>query len=92
MISGFKKPWTTKVVAPEAVADAIVGAMRSGREEVFVPRELGPIARMIAGTPPGISDRVNRMLKADNVMAQADSRARAAYRNRMDAQVKEILR
>jgi hypothetical protein len=92
MISGFKKPWTTRVVAPEAVADAIVGAMRSGREEVFVPRELGPIARMIAGTPPGISDRVKRMLKADNVMAQADSRARAAYRNRMDAQVKEILR
>jgi NAD(P)-dependent dehydrogenase (short-subunit alcohol dehydrogenase family) len=92
MISGFKKPWTTRVVAPEKVADAIVGAMRSGREEVFVPRELGPIARIIAGTPPVISDRVKRMLKADTVMAQADSLANAAYRNRMDAEVKEILR
>jgi hypothetical protein len=66
--------------------------MRSGREEVFVPRELGPIARMIAGTPPVISDRVKRMLKADTVMAQADSLANTAYRNRMDAEVKEILR
>ena len=90
MISGFKKPWTTRVVAPEAVADAIVDALRSGREEVFVPRELGPIARIIAGTPPVVSDRVKRMLKADTVMAQADSLARAAYRLRMDAEVKEM--
>ena len=92
MISGFKKPWTTRIVAPEAVADAIVDAMRSGREEAFVPRELGPIARMIAGTPPVVSDWVKRMLKADTVMAQADHLARAAYRDRMDAEVKAILR
>ena len=92
MISGFKKSWATRIVAPEAVADAIVGALQSGREEVFVPRELGPVARMIAGTPPAISDRVKRLLKADTVMAQADSLARATYQSRMDAEVREILR
>lgn len=92
MISGFKKPWTTRVVAPEAVADAIVDAMRSGREEVFVPPELGLIARIVAGTPPVISDRVKRIVKADNVMAQADGLARAAYRDRLDAEAKAVSR
>ena len=46
------------------MADAIVDAMRIGRQEVFVPRELGPIARLIAGSPPGVADRVKRVLKS----------------------------
>ena len=46
---------------------------------MFVPRELGPIARLIAGTPPGIADRVKKLLNADTVMAHADTAARAAY-------------
>jgi NADP-dependent 3-hydroxy acid dehydrogenase YdfG len=90
MISGFEKPWATRIVAPEAVADAIVDAMRNGREEVFVPRELGPIARLVAGTPPAVADRVKRALKADTVMAHADLGARQTYRKRMDAEVMEL--
>jgi short-subunit dehydrogenase len=92
MISGFEKPRGTRIVGPETVADAIVDALRSGREEVFVPRELGPIARLIAGTPPGIADRVKKLLKADSVMAHADMGARTAYTQRMDTDVKEIAR
>jgi NADP-dependent 3-hydroxy acid dehydrogenase YdfG len=90
MISGFEKARGTRVVGPEAVANAIVDAMRSGREEVFVPRELGPIARLIAGTPPAVADRIKRVLKADTMMAHADLGAREAYRQRMDAEVKEL--
>jgi len=82
MISGFKKSWATRIVAPEAVAEAIIDAMRRGREEVFVPRELGPIARLVAGTPPAIADRVKRALRADAVMANADVAARQAYQQR----------
>ncbi len=92
MISGFGKARATRIVGPEAVADAIVGAMRSGREEVFVPRELGPVARLVAGTPPATADRVKRALKADTVIAHADSGARQAYRQRVEAEVKEILK
>ncbi|MGB8389577.1 SDR family NAD(P)-dependent oxidoreductase [Mycobacterium sp.] len=92
MISGFEKPGTPRIVGPEAVAEAIVDAMLSGREEVFVPRELGPIARLVASTPPAIADRVKRALKADNAMAHADSGARRAYRQRLEAQPKEIQR
>lgn len=90
MIVGFEKPWATRIIGPEAVANAIVGALRSGREEVFVPRELGPVARLIAGTPPGIADRVKRVIKADTVMTHADLGARAGYRQRMDTEVKEL--
>jgi hypothetical protein len=88
MISGFEKPRATRVVGPDAVADAIVDAMRSGREE-FVPRELGPIARLVAGSPPAVADRIKRVLRADEVMARADLGAREEYRRRVDAEVKE---
>jgi NAD(P)-dependent dehydrogenase (short-subunit alcohol dehydrogenase family) len=92
MISGFRKGRGTRIIGPEVVADAIVDAIRNGREEVFVPRELGPIARLIAGTPPAIADRIKRVLKADSIMAHAESDARAAYRQRIDAEVKELQR
>jgi NAD(P)-dependent dehydrogenase (short-subunit alcohol dehydrogenase family) len=84
MISGFEKPRGTRIVGPEAVADAIVRALSDGREEVFVPRELGPIARLIAGTPPAIADRLKRAMNADAVMIGADSTARATYVNRIE--------
>jgi NADP-dependent 3-hydroxy acid dehydrogenase YdfG len=89
MITGFRKARGTRVVGPEAVADAIVEAIRDGREEVFIPREIGPIARLVAGTPPAIADRIKRALKADTIMAHADLDAREAYRQRMDAEVSE---
>lgn len=92
MITGFEKPRGTRIVGPEAVADAIVEAVRTGREEVFVPRELGAIARLIAGTPPGIADRVKRAIRADSVMTHADMDARGTYTRRMDAAVKEVGR
>ncbi|WP_197517011.1 MULTISPECIES: SDR family NAD(P)-dependent oxidoreductase [unclassified Mycobacterium] len=92
MISGFGKARGTRVVGPEAVADAIIDALRTGREEVFVPREIGPIARLVAGTPPAIADRIKRALRADSIMAEADMDTRDTYRRRMDAEVKETGR
>jgi diacylglycerol O-acyltransferase / wax synthase len=41
-------------------------------------------------TPPAGADRIKRALKADTVMAHADFGAREAYRQRMDAEVKEM--
>lgn len=90
MIAGFAKARGTRIVGPERVAAGIVGALRTGREELFVPRELGPVARLVAGTPPAISDRIKRALRADTIMAEADMGARADYRDRMDMTVREI--
>lgn len=92
MISGFEKPRGTRIVGPDAVADAIIDALRTGCEEVFVPRELGPIARLIAGTPPAVSDRLKRAIRADSVMTHADMDARTAYVQRMGAHANELAR
>lgn len=92
MIEGFQKPFATRIVGPELVAAAIVDAIGRGREEVFVPRELGPIARLVAGTPPAIADRIKRALKADEVMSQPHSAARAAYRQRIGQGIREVRR
>jgi len=90
MIRGFVKPRGTRIVGPEAVAAAIVDALHTGREEVFVPRELEPIARLIAGTPPGIADRVKRALNIDAVMTKADMDARRKYAERIDHAGREV--
>ena len=90
MISGFVKPRGTRIVGPEEVAAAIVDALRSGQEEVFVPRELGPIARLVAGAPPAIGDRIKRALNIDAVMTQADMGVRIDYTQRIDTATKEI--
>ncbi|OBI51232.1 SDR family oxidoreductase [Mycobacterium sp. E796] len=90
MISGFRKARGTRIIGPEVVADAIVDAIHSGREEVFVPRELGPVARLIAGSPPAIADRIKRALKADVIMVHANADARESYRQRMDSEIQEV--
>ena len=55
MISGFEKPRGTRIVGPRRGVPTR-SSMRCApvAEEVFVPRELGPIARLIAGTPPAL--------------------------------------
>lgn len=85
MIAGFARARGTRIVGPDKVASGILDAVQTGREEVFVPRELGPIARLIAGTPPAIGDRLKALLRADSVMTQADMGARAGYREQIDA-------
>ena len=84
MISGFDTPRGTRIVGPDAVADAIVRALGDGREEVFVPRELGPVARLVAGAPPAIADRIKRAMKVDSMMTGANLAARADYIQRME--------
>ena len=82
MIGGFANARGTRLVEPSAVGEAIVDALRSGRPEVFVPRELGIAARMIAGLPPRASDAIKRAVGADDVMTKADISARAEYERR----------
>ena len=82
MIGGFASARGTRVLEPSAVGEAIVHALRTGRPEVFVPRELGLAARLVAGLPPRGSDLLKRLLGADVVMVDADMSARAGYEQR----------
>jgi NAD(P)-dependent dehydrogenase (short-subunit alcohol dehydrogenase family) len=82
MIGGFATARGTRVLEPSAVGEAIADALRTGRPEVFVPRELGLPARLIAGLPPRGSELLRRLLGGDTVMAGADMSARAEYERR----------
>lgn len=82
MTGGFANARGTRVVEPSAVGEAIVDALRTGRPEVFVPRELGIAARLIAGLPPRASDGLKRLVGADDVMTKANLPERAEYERR----------
>ena len=77
----------------QAAADAIVAAGTPAAEEVFVPRELGPIAPADRRYAPGIADRL-KSPPGDSVMIHADMGARAAHTQRVEEelQVSELLR
>jgi NAD(P)-dependent dehydrogenase (short-subunit alcohol dehydrogenase family) len=81
--SGLARTRGFKPVEPEDVANAIVEALQTGRFEVYVPKSMGAIVRFGAVTPRRLMDAVARMLKGDQVLANPDHLARAAYDARM---------
>lgn len=85
MMGGFASARGTRVIEPSAVGEAIARALASGKAEVFVPAELGWLARLIAGTPARFSDGLKTALRADHVMIDADRSERAAYERRAES-------
>jgi NADP-dependent 3-hydroxy acid dehydrogenase YdfG len=81
--SGLPQTRGFKAVQPEDVADAIVGALQTGRFEVYVPKSIGSIVRGAALVPRKTMEAVGRLLKGDQVLAHPDHQARAAYESRM---------
>ncbi|GBG40802.1 SDR family NAD(P)-dependent oxidoreductase [Mycobacterium montefiorense] len=79
MSGGLETQRGMRFVSPDAVADAIVTALRTGREELYVPRELGTVARLVAGTPPWIADRIKRAFGLDDILFRAGADARRGY-------------
>jgi NAD(P)-dependent dehydrogenase (short-subunit alcohol dehydrogenase family) len=81
--SGLPETRGFKRVEPEDVADAIVEALQTGRYEVYVPKAIGALMRAKAIVPTFVSDFVARLIKGDEVLANPDHAARAAYEERM---------
>jgi short-subunit dehydrogenase len=79
MCDGLEMTRGMRLLRPDEVGDAIVAAFRTGREELYLPRELGAIAKIIAGTPPWIADRVKRAFGLDEIIFRADANARRGY-------------
>jgi NAD(P)-dependent dehydrogenase (short-subunit alcohol dehydrogenase family) len=83
LTDGVKDNWLIKTSTPEQVADAIVGALKRPRLDVFVPRSLGALNRAMALVPRGGQDWFLRFTGADHLLADAaHSPARAAYERR----------
>jgi short-subunit dehydrogenase len=80
--AGLGESRAGKKVEPEDVAEAIVEALETGRVEVFVPRNLAAIGRVVNLLPTKAQVAMSKALKADQVLSGADMGARAAYEAR----------
>ena len=76
-----------KAVEAEDVAGAIVDALQFDRWEVYVPKSTKTLFRLKALVPAKLMEAVARFLKGDQVLANPDHSARAAYEARMAATI-----
>jgi NADP-dependent 3-hydroxy acid dehydrogenase YdfG len=79
LASGLTETRAVKSVQPEDVANEIVSALKEARFDVFVPRSVGSINKVMNVLPRGGREAVSRALKADQVLMQIDEGKRAAY-------------
>ncbi len=79
LASGLQQARGVKSVNPEDVAEAIVEALQRPQFDVFVPKSIGPINKVLGVLPRGGREAVARALKADKVLAEADPNARRGY-------------
>ena len=82
LTAGVKAGRGIEKAEPEDVADAIVDALRVPRFDVYVPRSIGAIAKVMNLLPRAGREGIARMLDADKVMVNADMSGRAAYEER----------
>ena len=82
LTAGVKAGRGVEKVEPEDVAAAIVAALREGRFDVYVPRSVGGINKLMSILPRAGREAIGRLLDADKVIAEADMASRAAYEER----------
>jgi NAD(P)-dependent dehydrogenase (short-subunit alcohol dehydrogenase family) len=83
LTAGVGDHWMVKSSTPEQVADAIVGALRRPRLDVYVPRSLNTLNRTMALVPRKGQAWFLRATRADRLLADAaHSPAREPYERR----------
>jgi NADP-dependent 3-hydroxy acid dehydrogenase YdfG len=79
LASGLQETRGVKHILPQDVADEIVDALKAPRFDVFVPRSVGAITKVMNVLPRGGREAMSRAMKADKVLAQVDEGARRSY-------------
>ena len=82
LATGLHQTRGVKTLEPEEVADAIVEAIETNRFDVWVPRSTASISVVMNLMPRKGREGLARLLKADKVLAQADSASRRQYEDR----------
>ena len=80
--SGLVESRGVKVSQPEDVATEIVRALEYPKFDVFVPRGSGAVYQIAAVLPRRAREAMARVMKGDEVLANPDTGARAAYEAR----------
>jgi NAD(P)-dependent dehydrogenase (short-subunit alcohol dehydrogenase family) len=83
LIEGLKDQRGVKRVEPEDVAAEIVGALETGKVDVYVPKELRATIMMGGLLPRRAREAVARLMGVDKVMTEVDPQARRAYEERV---------
>jgi NAD(P)-dependent dehydrogenase (short-subunit alcohol dehydrogenase family) len=78
LTSGMPDGRGIRSIQPEQVGEAIVRAV-----DVYVPKEMGLLARISPLLPRAARDGILKVTKADRAMLDMDDAARAAYRRRI---------
>ena len=79
LASGLQNTRGVKLIQPEDVANEIVSALKEARFDVFVPRSVASITKVMNVLPRGGRESLSRALKADKVLIELDAGKRAAY-------------
>ena len=82
LYSGVPATRGIKLAEPHEVADAIVEALQTGRVDVYIPRSLRTLFRFMNVVPRSAADFVAKIIKADQVLLNADHRLRNSYEQR----------
>jgi short-subunit dehydrogenase len=77
--SGLGEARGLSALQPSEVAEAIVEALRFGTVEVWVPKRSRRTNQLVAVLPRRLSEGMARAMKADRVLAEADSNIRRGY-------------
>jgi len=77
--SGLAQARGLSELEPSEVADAIVDALRFGTVEVWVPKRSRRTNQLVTMLPRRLSESMGRAMKADRVLAEADSISRRDY-------------
>ncbi len=79
LAAGLQEARGIRNVNPEDVANGIVDALQRPHFDVYVPKSIGAINKVMGVLPRGGREGIARALKADTVLAQADPAARRGY-------------
>jgi len=83
LTAGVKAGRGVEKAEPEDVADLIVDALQYDRFEVYVPKSVGRISKVMNLMPRRAAEAIGHFLEADQVMVNADMSGRKHYEERV---------
>jgi NAD(P)-dependent dehydrogenase (short-subunit alcohol dehydrogenase family) len=72
-----------KMIEPREVGEAIAAAVERPRDEVFVPRSLGPVLRLFQAVPPRARRLFSKAIGLDELYTSVDAESRREYEERV---------
>jgi NAD(P)-dependent dehydrogenase (short-subunit alcohol dehydrogenase family) len=71
-----------RMIEPREVGEAIAAAIERPRDEVFVPRSLGPVLRLYQAVPPRARRAFSKAIGLDELYTNVDAATRREYEER----------